>query len=177
MRLRAAILLATLALAVSAGAAQAQYTITSEQGAVDREMACRKGQPADADDIAKAHTRIEATMQQFFALNASSKPGGFENLLDSDNPTFRDASGAVPLAQIGAHMPPSAPQRTLVAMVVGGDAQTARAVWSADGGVYYAADFVNHGWLGGWKLWHVTVSATKPPMPPAYCHFDNDRSY
>jgi hypothetical protein len=175
-----AVLPATAAMAHGGGYSQPIVIDNSGQAVLDQEMACRRGAPADPDDVAKAHTRIEAEMQTFFALTSKSEPGEFEKLFDSDNPTWRDANGAVPIAQLGAHMPATVAQRNLVVMVVAGDAHTARAIWStapADGGLYYAGDFVNHGWMGGWKMWHMTVSATKPDMPPVYCHFDPDRSY
>ncbi|HEX3675160.1 MAG TPA: hypothetical protein VHU87_12880 [Rhizomicrobium sp.] len=176
----AALLPASAGIAHGGGYSQPIVIDNSGQAMLEQEMACRKGAPADPDDVAKAHTRIESVMQEFFALTPKSEPGDFEKLFDSNNPTWRDASGSVPLVQLAAHMPAAAPQRSLVLMVVGGDDQTARAIWStspADGGFYYAGDFVNHGWMGGWRMWHMTVSATKPDMPPAYCHFDLDRSY
>lgn len=159
---------------------QAVGQAAADQQQADMELACRKGAPADPDDVAKAHTRIEDTMQKFFALNANSNPRDVEDFFDSHDPTWRDATGPVALDKLPAHMPAAAPQRTLQIMVVGGDTQTARAIWSttpADGGVFYAGDFINHGWMGGWKIWHMTVSAAQPDMPGAYCHFDRDRSY
>jgi hypothetical protein len=172
-------LLASTAGAIAHGGGYVQ-PITLDYGPAmqeEAELRCRQGEPADPDDVAKAHTRIETTMQAFFALNAGSRPSDFEDLFDSHMPTWKDANGNVPIEQLGAHMPARPPERTLVTMVVGGDAQTARAIWSTDSGLYYAGDFINHGWLGGWKMWHMTVSAAKPEPPGVYCHFKYAQRY
>jgi hypothetical protein len=155
-----------------------------QQAALER--ACLAGAPADPDDVAKANKRIEKAMDAYFELTSSSTPRQIRRVFTSDKDDIRwkDTSGEVPLDQLGARLDLPTPQRTLEALVVGGDDMTAQAIWSVspvEGSdiAYYGGDFVNEGWLGGWKLWHLQVfrAAAKPDVPHAFCHFDSDQSF
>jgi len=151
-----------------------------------REKECLAGVPADPDDVQKAKERIEKTMAAYFALTPQSPPEEIRTLFDSDKKdvAWKSEGVAVPIEQIGSHLEPPPGQRRLVAAVVGGDVRTARGIWAitpvtGSETKYYAGDFINEGWLGGWKIWHLAIlpEAKKPDTPSAYCHFDPDQAF
>jgi len=144
------------------------------------------GQPADPDDVAKANKRIEKVMDEYFALTAASTPKQIKRVFTTDykDVRYKEPGGTIPLDQLGARLDVPTPQRTLLALVVGGDAQSAQAIWSVtpvEGSdiAYYAGDFANEGWFGGWKIWHLQVfpESAKPDVPPAFCHFNSEQSF
>jgi hypothetical protein len=148
------------------------------------DKACREGAPASPEDVERAHTRIEKAMSAYFSLTPKSSTEEIEGLFSSaDDTHWRDGSMEVPIGSVGPHLGSVAPQRTLLVMVVGGDDQSARAIWSTAATVdapakFYGGDFVNKGWLGGWKIWHLSIFDAKPDTPPAYCHFiGGDQSF
>jgi len=151
-----------------------------------RNKACLAGVPADPDDVQKAKERIERTMAAYFALTPQSSAEDIRAVFDRDKKdvAWKFDGASTPIEQIGPkfQMPPQ--QRMVIATVVGGDAQTARAIWavtpaSGSGTEYYAGDFINEGWLGGWKIWHLAIfpESKKPDTPSAYCHFDPDQAF
>jgi hypothetical protein len=150
------------------------------------EKACRAGTPADPDDVQRAKDRIERTMAAYFALTPQSSADEIRALFVNAR---KDAAWkldgiSMPFAQIGSRLEAPPRQRALIATVVGGDAQTARAIWAVtlatgSGTAYYAGDFVNEGWMSGWKIWHLAIfpESKKPETPSAYCHFDPDQAF
>ena len=151
-----------------------------------RNKACLAGVPADPDDVQRAKERIERTMAAYFALTPQSPAGDIRALFDGDKKdiVWKRDGASTPVDQIGARLEAPPQKRTLIATVMGGDAQTARAIWavtpaSGSGTEYYAGDFVNEGWLGGWKIWHLAIfpESKKPDTPSAYCHFDPDQAF
>ena len=151
-----------------------------------QDKACLAGVPANADDVQKAKARIEHTMAAYFALTPKSSQEDIRALFDADktDTAWRSDGVATPIDQIGSRLGTPPQQRTLIAAVVGGDLKTARAIWAvtpaaSSGTEYYAGDFVNEGWLGGWKIWHLAIfpESKKPDTPSAYCHFDPDQAF
>jgi hypothetical protein len=151
-----------------------------------QDKACLAGVPADPDDVRKAKERIERTMTAYFALTPQSSPDDIRALFDGDKKdlVWKRDGVATPVDQIGSQLQARPMQRTLIATVIGGDVQTARAIWavtsaSGSGTEYYAGDFINEGWLGGWKIWHLAIlpESKKPDTPSAYCHFDPDQAF
>jgi hypothetical protein len=160
--------------------------VAAQQEQAAQEQACLAGAPADPDAVQRARSRIEKAMVAFFDLTSSATPREIRGAFTSDKNDIRykDVSGEVAFDQLGARLDTPAPQRTLVAMVVSGDGLTAQAIWSvapADGNdiAYYAGDFVNEGWIGGWRIWHLDAlpASQMPDVPPAYCHFNTDQSF
>ena len=151
-----------------------------------KEKACRAGTPADHDDVQKAKERIEKTMAAYFALTPQSSPSDIRGLFTDNRKdiAWKFDGVSTPIGEIGAHLEPPPSKRVLIATVVGGDAQTARAIWETTpatgaGAQYYAGDFINEGWIGGWKIWHLSIlpEPRKPDTPSAYCHFDPDQAF
>lgn len=156
----------------------------AEQEEAAREKACIAGQPAEPEDVERANTRIERTMVAYFELTPDSKASDITDLFTSrfDDLRWSDEKGDVPITALAPRLNIHPQQRTLIALIVGGDDQSARAIWSVTPSVgatpiFYAGDFVNQGWLGGWRIWHVAVSSTAPDTPPAYCHFNPEDSF
>lgn len=151
-----------------------------------REKDCLAGVPADRDDVQKAKERIERTMAAYLALTPQSSPEEIRAVFDRDKKdiAWKSDGASTPIDQIGVKLEAPPRQRALIATVVGGDLQTARAIWAVtpangSGTQYYAVDFINEGWLGGWKIWHLAIfpEAKKPDTPSAYCHFDPDQAF
>lgn len=148
--------------------------MAAQRRAAELEEACMHGAPADPEDVERAQARIEKAMTAYFALTSQSSARDLRDVFAFDKPgvTWRDATGPVLVPQLGTRLDAPVPERTIVNFVVGGDAQTARVVWQGSDSIYYAGDFVNEGWLGGWKIWHLALLPTRPDVPAAYCHFD-----
>jgi len=158
--------------------------MAAQQAAAMREAECRKGKPADPDDVAASNRRADKLMEAYFALTSKSSKREIAALFVSDRDikdvTWKDDSGAVPIAQLGPQLDEASDKHARVLSVVGGDNHTTRAIWSVGEGdavVYYGVDIINGTWLTSAKIWHMTVSRTLPETPPAYCHFDPEQSF
>lgn len=180
-------IVAFCALAMAATAARGQAWIgqmagemAGQRAQAAQENACLHGAPAGPREVRDAKDGVEKTMAAYFDLTSRSTAREVRNVFAFDKPgvAWRNAGGIVPISQIGAHLDTPTPQRKLVALVVGGDAKTARAIWSTDQpGLFYAGDFVDEGWSDGWRIWHLAEMPVQPDVPPAYCHFDPEQGF
>jgi hypothetical protein len=156
--------------------------MAAQQQQAELEAACRKGAPADPDDVKSSNRRAEKLMDAYFDLTSKSSLRDIQRVFAMGKPdvSWKDANGKVPIDQLGARLDEVSTKRTLVLSVVGGDNKTMRAIWSVGDGadkIYYAADIVVGNWISSSAIWHMTVSKTLPDTPPAYCHFDSEQSF
>ena len=197
MKIAATALLVGLALGAAPRQAAAQAWIGQMAGemaardaAIAREKACRAGQPAAPNEVTNATTKADALMGSYFALTSTSNGGAVGKVFDmkTTTTTWKSPEGAVAVTALGARLDAPTPKLTPVAFVVGGDAMTARGIWSAseaDGGpvtAVYAVDFMaepNLLYGFSWRIWHMTVLAggAAPTVPGAYCHYDPDQAW
>ena len=174
------LLAAFIAMLVTPACAQAWIgqmagEMAGQRAQAAQENACLHGAPAEPREVQDAKDGMEKTMTAYFGLTSHATARELRNVFALDKPgvTWRNAGGIVPISKIGPDLDAPTPERKLVALVVGGDAKAARASWSTDrSGRFYAGDFVDEGWFGGWKIWHMAVLPVQPDVPPAYCHFD-----
>lgn len=186
---------AGLTLFLLAGETRAQAWIgqiagdaVAQQQAAAREEACRAGTPASPGDTENARVKTGELMAGYSNLTSRSRSRDIQKVFArTDDTTWADPAGAVPVLELGERLDASVPILTPVNFVIGGDAGTARGVWSAageDGTVtaWYAVDFLNTpGFWGGanWRVWHMTVfpADQQPEAPGAYCHYDPDQAW
>ena len=167
----------------SSGYYQPMMIVTDDN---PREKECLAGVPANPGDVQRARDRIERTMAAYFALTPQSSPDSIRAIFTGSKKdiVWKFDGTPTPVGEIGSRLEARPAQRALIATVVGGDTQTARAIWAVtpatgSGTEYYAGDFVNEGWLGGWKIWHLAIfpESKRPDTPSAYCHFDPDQAF
>jgi len=158
--------------------------MAAQQAAAMREAECRKGKPADPDDVKASNRRADKLMDAYFALTSKSSKREIAAVFVTDKDikdvSWKDDNGAVPIAQLGAQFDEASPKHARLLSVVAGDNHITRAVWTVGEGadtVYYGVDIINGTWLSDSKIWHMTVSKTQPETPPAFCHFDPEQSY
>ena len=157
------------------------------QMAAAKEQACLNGQPAPAVDVSRAGIAANELLGAYFALDGRSNERAVYRVFSRDGEaTWTDASGAVAVTQLGERLDTPAPTLSLYHFVVGGDAMTARGVWSASGSAgmdaWYAIDFIAspNFWSGyTWRVWRMTVfpADRQPEAPGAYCHYDPDQAW
>jgi hypothetical protein len=129
-------------------------------------------------------------MSAYFALSSTSKPADLARVfaMKAKDVTWKGLDGAVPVTDLGARLDEPTPTLTPVSFIVGGDAMSARGVWTATPaqagapGLIYAVDFESqpNALLGfSWRIWHMAVfTADDPPATPgAYCHYDPDQAW
>lgn len=191
--LAAATVAAVLAAAPGAASAQAWIgamagNMVAQQQAAAQEAACRNGAPAPEPAVANARVKTGELMTAYLGLTGRSRARDIQKVFARrDDASWADASGPVPVLQLGERLDAPAPTLTPVSFVVGGDVGSARGVWSAadeSGTVvaWYAVDFLGTpGFWGGssWRVWHMTVfpADQQPEAAGAYCHYDPDQAW
>jgi len=154
----------------------------AQQAAAAREAACRRGTPADPDDVKRSNRRADTVMEAYFALTSKSPKRNVTAVFATGKPdvSWQNADGKVPVSELGAQLDEPSPQHTKILSVVAGDNEKMRAIWSVGEGadtLYYGVDIINGDWLSSSRIWHLTISSKQPDTPPAYCHFDPERSF
>jgi hypothetical protein len=182
-----AILAAAPAHSQSNGAAIGQMigNMQVARKAAEAEEACRAGQPASPDNVAKVTDRMNRVMSAYFDLNAQSDARSLSRVfaMKNDKVQWKDDKGPTPIDQLGDRLRPPAATPTLTAVVVGGDALSGRELWTVPAsnsdaaGKVYAVDFITE--LGhafdyalGIRILRLSISPASeaPAAPGAFCH-------
>lgn len=158
--------------------------IVAAQAAAQREAACMAGTPAPADEIAAETARVDRVMAAYAALTpkAGEHAIGRVFAVNTTGAQWRDAGGVVAFEQVAGHLVPLSGPPVLTTLVVGGDGQSARGLWTATPAdpaaapLVIAADFTLEGhmfdYARGVRVLHMAVlpAAQAPAAPTPFCH-------
>ena len=177
-RLVFALIAAGCALPATAQVLTGQYVrAPGRQDGIQTEFNCRHAIPLDPESAEASTERVQKAMAAYLALtpNATQRDLYAVFVVDDPGTPWQDGDQKVKLDELAKHLSPPTQPPKLTTIVMGGDNQTSRTIWSgqdAAGPIFYAVDFTNGTSMSRAHILDMAIShgSVSPETPPAYCH-------